>query len=415
MITAKLKAWTGFVSGKVTHADCGRGYPWIRPLSRPAASCLSTHLLTVLAVLTGLLMSLVNPSFASDPIRIAAIFSQTGIAATHNEPLISMVQLAVEDINQTGGILKRPIQLILLDNQSTPIGATMAAEEAVRLGVTAVVGAHWSSHSLAMAPVLQQAGVPMISPGSTNPEVTNIGDYIFRACFLDSFQGVAMARFASEDLKARSAVIVRNIDEEYSVMLAEFFKRAFIGFGGEVLLDTGYRGKAVDFAGIIRKARSLKPEVLYLPGYTRDSGLFIKQAASLGLKTIYLGGDAWDEIEAYAGAAIEGSYQSAPWHPQAPFPKSRYLQDLYQRKFHKPIANMSAPLAYDAVYLLANAIEQAGVLDRASIRQALAETSDFKGATGVFSFDRNGDPVNKDVIIIRFQNGQRTFYKTIKP
>jgi branched-chain amino acid transport system substrate-binding protein len=382
------------------------GLPVFSPLRR---------LKVVLAVFIILIASSAMPLYASEAVRIAAVFSQTGIAATHNEALVSMVQLAVEDINQTGGILKRPIQLIVLDNQSTPIGATVAAEEAARLGVTAVVGAHWSSHSLAMAPVLQKAGIPMISPGSTNPAVTKSGDYIFRACFLDSFQGLAMARFAKENLKAGSAVIVRNIDEEYSVMLAEFFKRAFVGSGGKILLDTEYRGKAVDFADIIGKAKSLAPDVLYLPGYTRDSGLFIKQARSLGFKTIFLGGDAWDEIEIYAGAAIEGSYQSAPWHPQAPFPKSRYLQELYQRKFHKPIANMSAPLAYDAVHLLANAIEQAGSLERADIRRALAETKEFQGATGVFSFDQNGDPENKDVIIIRFQNGQRTFYKTIKP
>ena len=367
------------------------------------------------SVIVSVIVLSATPILAADAVRIGAIFSQTGIAATHNEPLISMVQLAVEDINRTGGILKRPIQLILLDNQSTPIGATMAAEEAVRLGVTAVVGAHWSSHSLAMAPVLQKAGIPMISPGSTNPAVTKTGDYIFRACFLDSFQGMAMARFAKEDLKSASAVIVRNIDEEYSVMLAEFFKRAFEASGGKILLDTEYRGKAVDFADIIVKARALQPDVLYLPGYTRDSGLFIKQAVALGLKTIFLGGDAWDEIDTYAGRAIEGSYQSAPWHPQAPFPRSRYLQDLYLRKFHKPIENMSTPLAYDAVFLLANAIEQAGSLDRARIRLALARTRDFPGATGVISFDQNGDPRNKDVIIIRFQNGKRTFFKTIRP
>lgn len=371
--------------------------------------------LVIIFIVAGHVTSAASSPKASDPVRIAAIFSQTGIAATHNEPLISMVQLAVEDINQAGGVLKRPIQLIVLDNQSTPIGATIAAEEAIRLDVAAVVGAHWSSHSLAMAPLLQKAGIPMISPGSTNPEVTKVGSYVFRACFLDSFQGQAMARFAFSDLKARTAAIVRNIDEEYSVMLAEFFKRSFLAFGGKVLLDTEYRGKAVDFAAIIKSANARQPDVMYLPGYTRDSGLFVKQARSLGLKCTFLGGDAWDEIETYAGEAIEGSYQSAPWHPQAPFPRSAYLQTLYRRKFHKEIGNMSAPLAYDAVYLLANAIEQAGSLDRAGIRDALAATRDFRGATGIISFDGNGDPENKDVIIIRFQNGQRTFFKTIKP
>ncbi len=371
--------------------------------------------LIIIGIAAGCVTSAASSPKASDPVRIAAIFSQTGIAAAHNEPLISMVQLAVEDINRAGGVLKRPIQLIVLDNQSTPIGASIAVEEARRLDVAAVVGAHWSSHSLAMAPLLQKAGIPMISPGSTNPEVTKVGSYVFRACFLDSFQGKAMARFACSDLKARTAAILRNIDEEYSVMLAEFFKRSFLAFGGKVLLDTGYRGKAVDFAAIIKSANARQPDVVYLPGYTRDSGLIIKQARSLGLKSTFLGGDAWDEIETYAGEAMEGSYQSAPWHPQAPFPRSAYLQALYRRKFHKEIGNMSAPLAYDAVYLLANAIEQAGSLDRAGIRDALAATRDFRGATGIISFDGNGDPENKDVIIIRFQNGQRAFIKTIKP
>jgi branched-chain amino acid transport system substrate-binding protein len=352
---------------------------------------------------------------AKEPIRIAAIFSQTGIAASHNEPLIPMVQLAIEDINRRGGILGRPIWLILLDNQSSPIGSTIAAEEAVRMGVTAVIGAHWSSHSLAMAPILQKAGIPMISPGSTNPEVTKTGNYIFRACFLDSFQGKAMARFASRELHARSAVVVRNIDEAYSVMLAEFFKTSFIQSGGQVLLDTGYRGKAIDFSEIIEKIRTAGPDVVYLPGYTRDSGLFIKQARDSGLGTTFLGGDAWDEIETYAGSALEGSYQSAPWHPEVPFPKSEYLQTLYFQKYGKPIDNMSAPLAFDTVCLLADAIAHAGSLDKNLIREALAATDHFEGATGVITFDENGDPQSKEVVIIQFRNHRREFHSVIRP
>jgi branched-chain amino acid transport system substrate-binding protein len=302
-----------------------------------------------------------------------------------------------------------------LDNQSSPIGATIAAEEAVRMGVTAVIGAHWSSHSLAMAPILQRAGIPMISPGSTNPEVTQTGDYVFRACFLDSFQGKAMARFAANELRARTAAVVRNIDEAYSVVLAEFFIGSFIQAGGQVLLDEGYRGKAIDFSKIIKKIQTLGPDVVYLPGYTRDSGLFIKQARDSGLKITFLGGDAWDEIETYAGTALEGCYQSAPWHPEVPFPKSEYLQTLYLQKYRKPIDNMSAPLAFDTVHLLADAIERAGSLDRNRIRDALSATSNFEGATGVISFDENGDPKSKEVIIIQFRNNRREFHSVIRP
>lgn len=368
----------------------------------------------VSVVWLGLFLALSGAARA-DHVRIAAVFSQTGIAAAHNEPLISMVQLAVEDINRAGGVDRHPIQLILLDNQSTPIGATIAAEEAVRLGVAAVVGAHWSSHSLAMAPILQEAGIPMISPGSTNPAVTKTGNYVFRACFLDSFQGMAMARFAFHDLHARSAAVVRNIDEDYSIMLAEFFKDSFLKLGGKVLKDTEYRGKAVDFSGIIHALVKLRPDVVYLPGYTRDSGLFIKQARAMGVASVFLGGDAWDEIENYAGNAVEGSYQSAPWHPAVPFAKSRYLQKLYRMKFHTAIGNMSAPLAFDAVHLLANAINHAGSVRPTDIRDALAATREFQGATGIITFDANGDPINKDVIIIRFRDGSRIYHKSIKP
>ncbi len=363
-----------------------------------------------------LLLGLAETSSAVPPIRLAAIFSQTGIAASHNEPLIAMADLAVEELNNTGGLLGRPVELIKLDNASSPIGATMAAREAVKRDVVAVIGAHWSSHSLAMAPILQAAGIPMISPGSTNPEVTLVGDYIFRACFLDSFQGRAMARFAIDELKARSAVVLRNIDEAYSIMLADFFLQSFQQKGGKILADLEYRGTAINFTQSIEEIQKLAPDIVYLPGYTRDSGLLIKQAKSMGLKTVFLGGDAWDEIEKFAGDLLEGSYQSAPWHPDVPFPRSRDLQMLFQKKFNMPIRNMSAPLAYDAVYLLADAIRRCGSTERRALRDALSATRDFKGATGNITFDRNGDPEDKQVIIIKFQtDGVRTYYKTISP
>lgn len=352
---------------------------------------------------------------ASFPLRIAAIFSRTGIAASHNEPLVVMTELAVREINAAGGLLGRTVELIELDNQSTAIGSTMAAREAVEMDVLAVIGAHWSSHSLAMAPILQAAGIPMISPGSTNPAVTLVGDYIFRVCFLDSFQGRAMARFAYDDLRARSVVIMRNIDEAYSITLADFFQESFSQNGGTILADLEYRGNAIDFTKNIVEIRRLAPDIVYLPGYTRDSGLLIKQAKAMGLHTVYLGGDAWDEIGEYAGDALDGSYQSAPWHPEVPYKRSMDLQALYRKEFGKPIANLSAPLAYDAVQLLAGAIRKSGSTDRIKIRDALASTRDFQGATGSIAFDRNGDPEGKKVIVLKFEKGKSIFFKTIAP
>ena len=352
---------------------------------------------------------------ASESVRVAAIFSLTGIAAEHNAPLIPMIQLAVEQINKTGGLLGHPVELILLDNQSTAIGAVLAAEEAVRLDVLAVIGAHWSSHSLAMAPVVQKAGIPMISPGSTNPDVTRVGNYIFRACFVDSFQGKAMARFARDELQAHSAVILKNIDEAYSLMLAEFFSRAFTDIGGKVLLDAGYRGKAVDFSDLLQQVKDLNTDVLYIPGYTRDSGLIINQATALGLKVVYLGGDAWDDIFPFAGDAINGSFNSAPWHPGVPFPASGELKKVYFDRYHTEITNVSAPLAYDAVMLLRAAVETAHSLERSKVRDALAAIRNFPGATGMISFDEQGDPLGKEVIILKWEKGQPRYHATIHP
>jgi len=354
-------------------------------------------------------------AYAVEPVRVAAIFSLTGIAAKHNAPLVEMVQLAVDEVNSNGGLLGRPVDLLLLDNQSTAIGAALAAEEAIHKNVLAVIGAHWSSHSLAMAPVLQKAGIPMISPGSTNPEVTRVGDYIFRACFVDSFQGKAMARFAHSELKANTAVVLKNIDEAYSLMLAEFFSRAFREIDGKVLLDAGYRGKAVDFSQLLQQVKRLQPDVLYIPGYTRDSGLIIKQADSLGIKAVYLGGDAWDDIYSFAGDAINGSYNSAPWHPDVPFPTSAHLKKLYFQRFHREISNVSAPLAYDAVMLLKSAVTNAQSLDREKVRDALAATKDFSGATGLISFDQQGDPLGKEVIILKWEQGHPMYHGNIHP
>ena len=355
------------------------------------------------------------PVTAAQPIKIAAIFAKTGIAAVQNAAYIQVIELAVEEINDTGGVLGRPMELIVLDNKSTPIGSTLAAKEAVRQQVTAVVGSGLSSHSLAAAPILQKEGIPMITPVSTNPKVTHIGNYIFRVCFIDSFQGAAMAKFAYTDLGARTAVALRNIDEAYCVTLGEYFINAFKQLGGKILLDGNYRGKAVDFSDLLNKTKTLSPDVVYIPGYTRDSGLIIKQAASIGVKSTFLGGDAWAEIFKYAGTAANGSYHSAPWHPDVQFEKSLHLKNLYQKKFKKQITNTSQPLSYDATMVLADAIRRANSLDRAKIRDALAKTKGFQGATGNITLDKYGDPQGKEVIILKLENGRRIYYKAIKP
>ena len=366
-------------------------------------------------LLLSLLSILHQPALAAEPATIAAIFSKTGIAAASNADTIAGVELAVEEINRQGGVLDRPLKLIVLDNRSTPIDSAIAAQEAVRLQSMAVIGADWSSHSLAIAPVLQKAEIPMISPGSTNPKVTRVGNYIFRVCFLDSFQGMAMARFAYHDLEATKAVVLKNVDEDYCLMLAEFFTKAFKEQGGNILWEGYYRGKAVDFAILLKKVKALQPDVVYVPGYERDSGLLIRQGVSMGIKTTFLGGDGWDGIYQYGKEAVEGGFYSAHWHPEVPSEKSIHLHKIYKQRYGKRINSDFTALGYDATTLLVDAVKRAGAWDRAKIRVALSGTTDFEGVTGVISIDENGDPRDKEVVILKMEKGKPVYFKTLKP
>ncbi len=352
---------------------------------------------------------------SSESITIAAIYAETGIAAPHNAPLIKMTELAVETINRSGGVLGKKLDLILLDTNSTPIGAALAAQKAVNMDVAAVIGAHWSSHSLAMAPILQKAGIPMISPASTNPEVTLVGDFIFRVCFLDSLQGRAMAHFARKDLDAESAAIVVNIDEAYSRTLAEYFEEEFVIAGGSVLKVIRYRGDATDFSQIIYELKGLNPDVTFLPGYTRDSGLFIKQANKEGFFTTFLGGDAWDEISSLTGDSIDGSYQTLAWHPTLQNNKSRELEKLYTDKYGCELNNYSSPLAYDAVMILREAMEKCSCNRGEQLKNALYSLQDYQGVTGSITFNMNGDPASKEVMLVQFENDTSVFVKTLHP
>ena len=273
------------------------------------------------------------------------------------------------------------------------------------------------SHSLQMAPILQQAEIPMITGTSTNPKVTRIGNYIFRACFIDSFQAKAMAQFAYTDLGARTAIVLEIINEEFSLTLAELFVRSFQQYGGKVILKESYENDSVDFSNILQKVKTLQPDVVYVPGYARDCGLLIKQAVSMGIRKTFLGGDGWagSLIYTFGGNALEGNYYSAHWHPNVRFPQSVHLQKMYKQKYGSELSDMNAPLTYDAAMLLADSIRRSNSLDATKIRDALAQTKDFQGATGSITFDEYGDPQGKEVIILKLEKGRQVYYKAIKP
>ena len=192
-------------------------------------------------------------------------------------------------------MLGRRFELIELDNMSTPIGSKVAAEKAIARGVTAIIGSNWSSHTLAIAPVAQANKTPLITNISTNEGVTKIGDYIFRVCFTDSFQGKVMAKFARDDLKAHTAVMIVDLTSDYSMGLARDFKAHFEQLGGNVAGQVDYNLKAPDFERVAVQAKALNPQVVFIPGYD-ESALIIKDLTNLGVKAIPLGGDGWESV-----------------------------------------------------------------------------------------------------------------------
>jgi branched-chain amino acid transport system substrate-binding protein len=351
---------------------------------------------------------------AQDKVKLGVVFGDSATTADGIPQDLLGVRLAVEDLNRQGGLLGKSIDLVEYNNHNLPIASEKAAMRAVGEGVIAVIGPASSSHALLVAAVLQNAGVPMISTLATNPEVTRLGDYIFRVCFSDTSQGKALANFAVEDLKAKTAVVLTCIGEKYSLGLAKIFMMQYRENGGTLLWEGEYFNSATDFKALLEEAAGYGPDVIFLPGYNRASGFIIRQGRNMGLSAAFLGGDAWThDLYRYGGDAIKGSCYSGFWHPDPEKKISRAFLNRYEDRFQREDI-ISFGLSHDAVFLLADAVRRAGSLAPSDIRDALAETEDFQGVTGKITMDQNGDPT-KPVPFYRFENGKSVFIKLVAP
>lgn len=345
-------------------------------------------------------------------IRIASIFALSGPAAEAHVPSVIGVRWAVDRLNSEGGILGLPLTLIELDNRGTPIGSKIAADEAVKADVTAIIGPAWSSHSMIVAKVAQANGIPMISNISTNPDVTRIGDCIFRVCYNDLFQGRVMAKFARKEVGAKRVLILRDLTSDYSIGLTKTFQASFQKLGGRVSGIIDYRGRQPSFRGMADAIRKAAPDAVFLPGHD-DSGAIIEEMARNRLKVVVLGGDGWDINSFFlqGGDQLQQGYYATHWNEAIDSVPSKAFFNRY-----KGLTPFLAPaaLSYDAVYLLADAIQRAGSTRRAAIRESLAATRDFQGVTGTLSFNRYRDPV-KSVVIMKISNGKPSYFKQITP
>jgi branched-chain amino acid transport system substrate-binding protein len=357
-----------------------------------------------------------NGAPAGEFIPVGEFGSITGTTAAFGTSTHQGIMLAVDEINAAGGVLGRPLRVFLEDDQSKPEEVPTVITKLINQNhVVALLGEVASSRSLAAAPIAQRAKIPMISPSSTNPKVTMVGDYIFRMCFLDDFQGAAMARFAFNTLHAKKGAIFRDIRNDYSVGLADFFKAEFTKLGGTIVADENYSEGDNDFRAQLTKIKAEEPEFIFVPGYYADAAKIAKQARDLGITVPLLGGDGWESEKLFeiGGSAIEGCFYSNHYYPGDTRPEVKGFVDSFKAKYGE-LPGALAALGYDAAKLLADAIKRAGSTDGAAIQKALVETKGWRGVTGEMSFDENRNPV-KPIVILEIKDGQLTLKETMNP
>jgi branched-chain amino acid transport system substrate-binding protein len=349
-------------------------------------------------------------------IPIGEFASMTGGTATFGQSSHSGVQLAIDEANSAGGVLGKKIHIYVEDDQSKPEEAKTAVLKLIKQNqVLAVLGEVASSRSLAAAPECQRNGVPMISPASTNPKVTEVGNYIFRVCFIDPFQGATMAKFAIQGLHVKRAAVLKDVRNDYSVGLAQFFVQTFTQMGGTIVGEESYSEGDIEFKAQLTTLRAKAPEAIFIPGYYTEVGLIARQARELGINVPLLGGDGWDSPKTIeiGGKAVEGSYFSTHYSPDDPDPRVQAFIRRYKARYGE-VPDAMGVLGYDAANILIDAIKRAGTTDRAKIRDALAETKNYPGVSGNITFDEHRN-ARKSIVILKIESGQAKFHSRIQP
>ena len=353
----------------------------------------------------------------SGPIKIGYFGDLSGPTFNFGKSASNGVLMAVDEINRSGGINGRKLDVVIEDDHGSPERAALLVTKLINEDkVLAVIAGGASGPSLAAAPRAQAAKIPLISPSSTDPAVTRTGDFIFRVCFIDAFQGEVMARFATSSLKARKAAIMVDFNNPYSRGLSEFFENSFKKLGGQIVSKQSYAQGDPDFRGQLSTIRSLEPDVVYVPGYYGDVGLIAKQARQLGITEPLLGGDGWDapELWGIGGDALNGCYISNHYSVEDPAPQIQAFINNYKSIYGNLVPDAHAALGYDAMRFLAEAIQKVGTSDSQKLRDALAATKGFQGVTGKISMDAERNAV-KPAVVLKLQDTNYIYQQTIAP
>ena len=360
---------------------------------------------------------IVTPKQEQKPLKIGFIVA--GERVTY----LNGAEMAVAEINQQGGLLGMPVELIgHINKEALPEVSVQIAEQLILEDeIIALIGPNRSSHAVEIGPVAQRYGIPMVTTTATNPNVTNAGDFVFMASFTDSFQGAVMAQFAIGDLNITTAALLTRSGDLYTEGIAEFFTLNFSKLGGEIVANEFYDADPSDFTGQLTNIAAAAPDVLFISGFTQDLALITQQARALPLRnavgepTIFLGADSWDNELLFNNdnAETDGSFFSGHFSPDTDESTARAFVDAYE-SIYESTPTGGVAVSYDAVKLLFEAVERAGSLAPHEIRQQLADTENYIGATTIASYNENRHPT-KSAVIFTIKDGEKQFYKQIDP
>jgi branched-chain amino acid transport system substrate-binding protein len=364
----------------------------------------------------GAFLAIAGSAFSQDTIKIGEFGSLTGDNASFGTSQNNGVQMALEEINASGGVLGKKIDLTVEDNETKQGETTTIVRKLISQDhVVAIIGEVASSKSLEAAPICQASKIPQIATAATNPRVTQTGDYIFRVCFTDDFQAVVIARFVLEKLKLNKIAFMTDVKQDYSVGLTNIAKDYLIKNGATIVKEQSYSSGDKDFRAQLTDLKAAAPEVIIITGYYPEAALIAKQARQFGIKATLVGGDGWDgsSLIPVGGKAIEGAYFSNHFSVEDTSPIVQTFVQKYKQKYNA-VPDAFAALGYDAMKLLADAINRAGSPDPEKIRAAIQDTENFPGVSGKITIgkDRNAQ---KSAVIITIKDGAYKYAETIEP
>lgn len=362
-----------------------------------------------------LALALVGCPKKNDGIVVGHFASMTGAEATFGISSDNAIKLAIQERNAKGGVKGKQITLKTIDDASKTSEAATAVTRLISdHGAVAILGEVASGRSMAGGAIAQKQKVPMISPSSTNPDVTDIGDYIFRVCFLDDFQGWVGAKFSKEHLKAEKAAILYDQSQPYSSGLADFFEKAFKEMGGTIATRQAFNGGNLEISSQLQAIKGADVQVIYLPIYYGPAATIIRKARESGITAPFVGADGWDseELAKNAGEAINGNYFSNHYAPEEPRPEVQNFVQKYKEAYGA-VPDGLAALGYDAALVLFDAMDRAPSLSGKDLRDAIAQTKSFTGVTGTFTIDEKRNAL-KSAVIIKYEGGKQVMAARIE-